>query len=297
MQFVFQDLLGNIRKGCLILIPLLLLIKTATSLIKGFTSDLRVHYQGLFSAILLWLFVACYPEIINQLDKVCQAIISFVAPPLGNPIQEVNQAMFARKVLENANQTEEFNKAIKEIGNGHVLNGSGHVISTLSGTFIKSVKDTGEDFIGGLLAIFASIARMIIEIVRAILLKFLIAVGPIAISFSISDGFTHVARYWLQKLVSVYCWALTLNILDHIVIDYYTQVALYPAVTGNAPETPYFMDQLIVGGMYMMVPWLTSSFLGGTNAGQFLSQQVRVLSTLASTVTSAGKSIIAGKNR
>lgn len=300
MQHAFNGMLESIRNGCLILIPVLFAIKTGWSLIKGFTGDQHIHYQGLFGAVLLWLLVATYGEIMTYLDIFCQAIINFVEPPEKDPIQAVAQAMYARNVVELANAAGGVQKGLSEIRHGQVLQGTGSTVSGIAGYFIKSIKDQGTDFIAGLLTIFASIARMVIETVRAMLLKFLIAVGPIALSFSIIDGFGHLSRHWFQKLVSVYCWSLTLNILDHIVIDYFTQIALVPEVKilmhqNPTAETPYFMDQLIVGGMYMMVPWLTGSFLGGVNAGQFLDNKVRLLSTLASTVVGSAKTLVAGK--
>lgn len=300
LQHSFTGMLGTIRNGCLILIPLLFAIKTGWSLIKGFTGDQHIHYQGLFGAILLWLLVASYGEIMSYLDIFCQGIINFVEPPEKDPVQAVSEAMYSRNVLELTNAAGNVQKGLNEISQGKVLQGAGSTVSNVASYFIKSIKDEGTDFIAGLLTIFASIARMVIETVRAILLKFLIAVGPIALSFSIIDGFGHLSRHWFQKLVSVYCWSLTLNILDHIVIDYFTQIALVPEIKilagqTSVADTPYFMDQLIVGGMYMMVPWLTSSFLGGVNAGQFLDNKVKLLSTMLSTVVGSAKTMVAGK--
>lgn len=300
MQFVFSDLMSKIRNGCLLLIPFLFLIKTAWALIRGFTADIHIHYQGLLGAILLWLLVACYPELMGQLDTLTQAIIGFVTPPLEDPVTAVMNAMTTREWVEKGFLLKDLGNAVGQIGQGQVVQGSGKALSDISGYFIKSVKDSGENLIGGMLSIFASLARMVIETVRSMLLKFLIAVGPLALTFSIADGFGHVSRHWFQKLLSVYCWSLTLNILDHVVIDYFSRIALSPAVskishTQGPADSPYFMDQLIVGGMYMMVPWLTGSYLGGVNAGQFLTNKVRILSTLASTVSGSAKSLLGVK--
>lgn len=300
MQFVFTSLMTSIRNGCLLLIPLLFLIKTAWALIKGFTSDVHIHYQGILGAVLLWLLVACYPELIGQLDTLTQAIIGFVTPPVDDPVTAVMNAMTLRENSEKAYLLKDLGTAVGQMGQGQVVHGSGKAISDISGYFIKSVKDSGDNLIGGMLSIFASLARMVIETVRSMLLKFLIAVGPLALTFSIADGFGHVSRHWFQKLLSVYCWSLTLNILDHVVIEYFSRIALGPLVsrftsTQAPPESPYFMDQLIVGGMYMMVPWLTGSYLGGVNAGQFLTNKVRILSTLASTVSGTAKSLLGSK--
>lgn len=301
MQQTFLQLLNSIRNGCLVMIPLLFLIKTGWSLLKGFTGDQHIHYQGLFGAILLWLLVACYPEVINYLDIFCQGVIGFVEPPVRDPVTTLSSLMLAREAAEKSNTVNGLTQAATQIGHGQVLQGTGNALSGISSYFLKSVKDAGQDFLAGLVAIFASLARMVIEVIRAMLLKFLIAVGPIALSFSIIDGFGHVSRHWLQKLVSVYLWSLTLNILDHIIIDYYTAAALIPALpvqTGISADqdSPYFMDQLIVGSMYMMVPWLTGSFIGGVNAGQFLTNNVKTLSTVASTLMGSAKTLVAGKN-
>ncbi len=300
MEPVFKEMTASIRNGCLLLIPLLFVFKTAWSLVKGFTGDQHVHYQGLFGAVLLWLLVASYSDLMGYMDLFCQGIINFIEPPQTDPVRAVAAVMYARNTTELVNAAGSVQKGLSQVSQGQIIQGAGSTLSSVAGYFIKSVKDAGTDFIAGLLTIFASLARMVIETVRALLLKFLIAIGPIALSLSIIDGFGNISRHWFQKLLSVYCWSLTLNILDRIIIGYFTQVALVPEamILNGTPvnaDTPYFMDQLIVGGMYMMVPWLTGSFLGGVNAGLFLDNKVKLLSTMVSTVVGSAKSLTAGK--
>jgi len=301
MVMGFKVLIASVQKGCLLFIPLLLVLKTGLTLLKGFTDPaVKVHYQPLLTGILVWLLIATYPEVMNHLNMLCESMIAFVAPPVKDPVAEIGAAILGRQLANSTHTNDLMKMAWNQIINGDLVNGTESAANAAAGAVVNSVKSTGEDWFAGLLSIFASIIRMMIETVRAVFLQFLIAVGPIAITFSLAEGFNHVARYWLQKLLSVYCWALTLNILDNVIILYYQQAALVPAVlqvnghSSNA-STPFFFDQIIVGGMYLIVPWLTSTYLGGMDAGHFLTNKMNVVSTLVTSVMSTAKSLIAGK--
>jgi hypothetical protein len=301
MQFGFIGLQSNIQKGCLLLIPLFMLIKMGIILMKGFVSSHPMNYQSFYGGILLWVFIATYGTVIQNVSGLASYIVELVSKPIENPILAVSLSMEEAKVFQAVNFGKNMDNSISKIKSGEILKGIQEVGATTFGAMVENVTQSGRDFLASIVAIFASLARSFIETVRAILLKFLIIIGPLAMTLSINEGFGHIWKFWLQKFFAVYCWSLTLNILDHLIIDYYHQVAVMPVLNqflgqkSGSPETPYFMDQLIVGLMYTMVPWLTSLYLGGFNSNHFLTNNFRMFTSLVTTALSSAHSVIQKK--
>ncbi len=297
MQFVFNQLGGNLQNGCLILIPLFMVIKIGLMILKSFISPHPIAVHSIFFGVLLWVFVATYSDVIKNIIALANYIISIIIPPVDDPVKAITKSMNASHELLLINTYNHMSASLGKIGSGEVLKGIHDMGAYAFGAMVDNVKQTGMDFFSSLVSIFASLARAFMETVRAILLKFLILVGPLALTLSINEGFAHIGKFWLQKLFSVFCWSLTLNILDHLIIDYYTQVSMATAShtfnSGDAAtDTPYFMDQLIVGFMYTMVPWLTGLYLGGFNSSHFLSNTFRMFSSLVTSALSTTHSAI-----
>jgi hypothetical protein len=293
IQLVFNQLQSNIQSGCLIMIPLFMLIKMGLIIIKGFVSSGPIHYNSFFPAIILWIFIASYGNLIKEIEQLADYIVNIVTKPVDNPIVAINKIMNEASVAHQGIFKNSINQSFEKIKSGKIGSGIEEFVSAEIGSRLQELKQNGIDFFGSMVSIFASIARMFIETVRTILLKFLIIIGPLALTFSLNEGFGHIGKFWLQKLFSVYCWSLTLNILDHIIIDYYRQVTISNITTnplesqGDWTGVPIFMDQLIVGFMYTLVPWLTSLYLGGFNSGHFLGNTFRVFTSLVTSTISS----------
>jgi len=298
MQLVFNQLQSGIQTGCLFLIPLFLLIKIGLLIIKGFISSNPIHYHSFYTGILLWILIATYPTVIQKTGAVCNFIIGFVSKPLDDPIHSVTIAMNEARALRLATYSKNLDQSTQKMKSGNLWQGLKNWTSSTWAAMISEVKSTGVDFLASLVSVFASIARAFIETVRALLLKFLLAIGPLALTLSLNEGFGHIGKFWFQKLVSVYLWSLTLNILDHIILDYYNQVSVMPALNQfigqgqGSTETPYFMDQIMVGFMYTLVPWLTSLYMGGFNSSHFLTTNFRAFTTLVSSSLTTTNSLI-----
>ncbi len=298
MQGVFNQIQNSIQKGCLILIPLFMVIKIALIIIKGFISDHPINYHPFYSGIFLWLLISTYPVVVQKISDLSNYIIGIVSAPVDDPIKAISESMNEARVLREANVHKNLNQSAEKLKSGNIFKGLSDLSNAAWGAMIEGVKESGQGFLASLVSIFASISRMFIESVRSFLLKFLILIGPLALTFSLNEGFGHIGKFWLQKLFSVYCWSLTLNILDHIIIDYYHQVAVVPQLNtligspNSVSETPYYVDQLIVGFMYTLVPWLTSLYLGGFNSSHFLTTTFRTFTSLVSTAISSTQALI-----
>jgi hypothetical protein len=298
MQIVFNHLQSSIQNACLVMIPLFMLIKMGLIILRGFISGHPFNFHSFYSGILLWIFIATYSVVIQQVANLSNFIITMVTDPVQDPITAISTSMNEARALRMAVYNKNLDQSAQKIKSGNLWQGLKDWTSSTWGAMIEGVKSTGMDLMASIIAIFASLARAFIETIRSILLKFLIIVGPLALTLSINEGFQYIGKFWFQKLISVYLWSLTLNILDHIIIDYYHQIAVLPVLNSligpsvKTPETPFYVDQLLVGFMYTLVPWLTSLFLGGFNSGHFLSTSFRAFTSLVTTGLSTSNSLI-----
>jgi len=275
-----------------------MLIKMGLIILKGFFSSHPFNFHSFYTGIILWIFIASYGVVMQNLTNLCNYIIGMVSDPVQDPITAISSSMNEARVLRMVEYQKNLDQSAQKNKTGNIWQSLKDWTSATWGAMVEGVKSTGQDLMASIVAIFASLARAFIEAVRSILLKFLILIGPLALTLSLNEGFQYISKFWLQKLVSVYLWSLTLNILDHIIIDYYHQVAVLPVLNnviglpGKPPETPYYADQLIVGFMYTLVPWLTSLYLGGFNSGHFLSTTFRAFTSLVSTGLSSTNSLL-----
>lgn len=298
LQLVFNHIQSGIQKSCLILIPLFMMIKMGMIILKGFIFSHPHNFHSFYLGILLWVFIATYSGVMQEITSLGNYIVGMVSDPVQDPIKEISASMNEARALRMGVYNKNLEQSAQKIQSGNIWKGLKDWNAATWGAMVEGIKSTGQDLMASIVAVFASLARTFIETIRAFLLKFLILIGPLALTLSINEGFEHIGRFWFQKLISVYLWSLTLNILDHIIIDYYHQIAVIPllntllGVPANSPETPYYVDQLIVGFMYTLVPWLTGLYLGGFNSGHFLSSSFRAFTAFISTGLSSSNSLI-----
>lgn len=150
---------------------------------------------------------------------------------------------------------------------------------------------------------FVKIMRIIIMEVRNVVLGFLIIVGPLAILFSILPLFRDNFKKWFRMYVAVTLWALSINIIDAMIVGYYKNANEFELayIYEDSKGGEYLSDTQIDGEtvlginsingieyggmengfinftfamMYLMVPLLTAFFIGDKMAGGFLSFMV-----------------------
>ena len=138
------------------------------------------------------------------------------------------------------------------------------------------------------------LCRLIIENVRGVILGFLVICGPLAILFSITPLHREMLKKWYKMYVAVMLWAVTINIMDALVISY-AQASVGVDLTQaiyvesdledeNVAASIMAADEIasdfgtqagfinfVFGLMYLCVPLLTAFFIGDRMAGGLLS--------------------------
>ncbi len=138
---------------------------------------------------------------------------------------------------------------------------------------------------------WVSLCRLIVENVRGVILGFLVIAGPLALLFSITPIHREMLNKWYKMYVAVLLWAVTINILDALLISYaQTSVGVNTSLiylNDKSPEaqaaymaaaeisydygTQAGFVNFTFGLMYLCVPLLTAFFIGDRMAGGLLS--------------------------
>lgn len=166
-----------------------------------------------------------------------------------------------------------------------------------------------------------SFCRLLIENVRGIVLGFLVIVGPIAILLSILPLYSDMTKKWYKMYVAVLLWAITINVLDAVIISYSQHSVDISAIDNIDPDLDKVerakavlaITEPIVGDyggqatfihfafglMYLTVPLLTAFFAGDKMAAGVLSfvmmKTVDFAIKAGSAVVTGGKSMIGSK--
>ncbi len=145
---------------------------------------------------------------------------------------------------------------------------------------------------------FSMVVRVGIEKIRALLLAFLTIAGPLSITISVFPGMEKVAGHWFRGWFSIHMWSVTICILDAIIHNYNKSVF---ASADSYANQMVMMDAMIINLvciiMYLMVPTLTSYFVGQALTNGFLSRASSIAKTVASaavTAASMGAGMFAG---
>lgn len=152
------------------------------------------------------------------------------------------------------------------------------------------------------------IIRVIIDLIRNVFISLLVILGCFAIFFEVIPVFKGILSKWFKFYTAVTFWALTVCILDAVFLSFAKAgVASGKHFKDNAeqiekllsvgyqnselrPVTDFAINWLSYGGSeglntavcvvlvlcYCMVPYITSLYVGGENAGMFMSKVVGV---------------------
>lgn len=129
-----------------------------------------------------------------------------------------------------------------------------------------------------LLYLLATVIRILMSAFMLNLLKILTIIGPLALAFSILPMFKEKFYEWLGTYLNILFSLLTFNILDHIVTNNIT-VSLF-MLGGNAGKMqnsnesviPLIVTNFVVCILYIMVPWITSKYVGSADWGKSMSK-------------------------
>lgn len=266
-----EEMASVVLYPCMLIVPTLVLMTLLVSLVKGFTAreGVSVNYGPVARGFILLGLLFFYQELLEIISGTIGAFAGFLNQP-ANIYAELDQ-------LAGGNS---------ETG----LEGlAGYVEETVQFFNSFNLLSLLQSFtLGGI----ASIARKLIELLRQTLLGLLYITGPIAISLSVLPVFGQLVQKWFQNYLSVQCWSISLIILDNIVVLYrnLTQHRLGLmdglSVSEAAEKLDMILITFIIGLLYLMVPYLTSLFVGQTQSAVYQSRTI---------ATGAGAAILMGK--
>ena len=168
------------------------------------------------------------------------------------------------------------------MGIGDVVSGASALMSSISETLSTFT------FSGLMTRLFTAttvlIIRKIMTFIQQFILGFLYVCGPIAMTLSVVPCFGQLAMKWLQNFLAVQMWGLTFVLLDTL-YKFYAESARAPGgLFGNIVNGPqqsvddqmFMLTSVAFVLLYVMVPYLTSMFIGSSAAQGFIGSMAGI---------------------
>jgi hypothetical protein len=162
------------------------------------------------------------------------------------------------------------------MGIGDIVSGASALMTSISETLSTFT------FSGLMTRLFTAttvlIIRKIMTFIQQFILGFLYVCGPIAMTLSVVPTFGQLAMKWLQNFLAVQMWGLTFVLLDTL-YKFYAESARAPGgLFGNIVNGPqqsvddqmFMLTSVAFVLLYVMVPYLTSMFIGSSAAQGFI---------------------------
>lgn len=143
-----------------------------------------------------------------------------------------------------------------------------------------------------------TLIHLIISSIAAILFKFFIIIGPLAIAFSILPIFEKQISIWFGTVMNTGFVFTTLNILDRIALGVFEYIIKESNSISNItllPASVITLDAVLLV-VYLSSFWLTSKFVGKGDAGRVISKMVAVGTGMAALATGGAGAIAKGGN-
>lgn len=139
------------------------------------------------------------------------------------------------------------------------------------------------------------IVRFVISSIAAILFKFFIIIGPLAIAFSILPVFEKQISIWFGTLLNTGFVFTTLNILDHISLGIFEYIMEEGSKGYILPNYVITFD-IVLLVVYLSAFWLTSKFVGKGDGGRILTKMVGMGTALAALMTGGASAAASAGN-
>lgn len=219
--------------------------------------------EEIIRAGVLWLLVLCYIPVFSWMGNLAGAINSLTIPTevtKGQSIYNEYISDYLKPPSETESETDFW---------------------TLTWDFLSAAQQTltniSSAIINGLVLVILSVIRLIIEGIAIYMAKVFYAIGPVVIAFAVLPPFKDKLDRWFGIYLTVLLLPTTLNILDYLIYASF-QSAVNMEYAANPVADLVYGITIIV--MYLLSFWITSFFVGGSEAG-------KVLSTAASLATLA----------
>lgn len=167
------------------------------------------------------------------------------------------------------------------------------------------------DFFRSLSTLFVSIIRIVATFVSVYGFKFLLAIGPLAMAFSLFPVFKNQMSTWISSTINIGLLMTTINFLDHLFyevsnkidLEYYDNYKYINAqatydlnqIMGNSGYSINMMISIIsinvsFISLYLVSFWLTSKFVGTGDGGKIMGKAAMITAAAAMAVYETGKS-------
>lgn len=144
--------------------------------------------------------------------------------------------------------------------------------------------------VSALVSLLLLLIRMVINFFAVNLIKVLVCLGPMAFAFSIIPAFRDKITDWFSTLLNAAFVFFTLNVLEAIV---YGMMWNFSDLTQN-PFELYQNSQNVMAMeitiiiLYLMAFWLTSKYVGKSDAGRVITKAVTLATMATMAVLSGG---------
>lgn len=245
-----------IQKVCIPVVAIAFLIMIFMLITKIY-NEKQVDYAGFGRFFLLLFFLYEYSEIMTQFNNV----VSYFSDNIG--------------------------QLFKKYGSGST------VVDKINEVYNHYEKKNGSSLVSGLSNfwdwVIANCTHMVIIMTRGIILTlrsfilvFLLAVGPLAILFSMFPGFEGNMKGWFKWYMSTAFWSITLGILDLLLFKY-----LDYCITTNSLEGVTTVN-IVIALMYLLVPVLTTMYIN-SQTSTILNRMMHFASAVKTMASSFSK--------
>lgn len=150
--------------------------------------------------------------------------------------------------------------------------------------------------ISSLVSLVLFVIRMVINFFAINLVKVLVCIGPMAFAFSIIPAFKDKITDWFSTLLNAAFVFFTLNILEAIVYGMmwnFSDITSSPFEVYRNSLNAMAMEITIII-LYLMAFWLTSKYVGKSDAGRVITKAVTMATMATMAVLSSGAGAVGG---
>jgi hypothetical protein len=236
---------SSVKAVCLPLVLIAITFVFLGQMTRWVVGERELNIMKIGKCLLLLICLTNYEEILGQLNGIIGYFSDAVGPTLGNYNSGTSLTQKVDILLDFNQSKENFN------------------------IFTDGLSNILDWLVANCSHLIIIISRAVIYCIRELYMMFLMAVGPIAVLLSMFPLFEKTVLYWLNAYLSSGFWALTMGVLDRILNAYLDRMIATHDGSG------LIVMNIGIALMYLLVPYMTSKYIGGTQS-QLMGGMVRV---------------------
>lgn len=291
---------ANVTKVCMILVSLFFFIRFLYSMYTEIIVNRGNNFFDLgmvLKGFMLIILLGVYPSLFGFISKSINAFSSALVETFDNNVRAQSKKdiflAYVKKeqknmklskedveyIVANASENAKYNKVIlnniiRENKNTEL---EGNEDLGLLAMINVTIEHGGYAFINAAVMIITLLGKMIIIMLILGMDLFLYAIGPLAIVVSIIPLWKDHWFTWFSTWVTVKCSVISLIVMDQVVksiMDSKMYAGFYSqGLTGGEDNNAMLVMGINLAflGLYVMVFWLTSRWIGDEDAGKVIS--------------------------